>query len=166
MPDNAMKAKGDRLRRNRKALLILVSLTLTAAAAAQNQAAVDPSLPPPPHEKQVHLKHILVIGQTKGFEHDSVSDGMVAIYNMGRESGLWETVLRTDTELITKKELSKNAKNLDYFDAIVFASTTGELDLDDGQKKDMMSFIKEDGKGFVGITRRWIRTTSGRNTAR
>src|SRR4029078_10056067 len=76
---------------------------------------------------------------------------MVAIYNMGHETGLWETVLRTDTELITKKELSKNAKKLDYLDAIVFASTTGELDLDDGQKKDMMSFIKEDGKGFVGI---------------
>ena len=33
-----------------------------------------PSLPPPPHEKQIHLKHILVIGQTKGFEHDTASD--------------------------------------------------------------------------------------------
>jgi uncharacterized protein len=117
---------------------------------AQN-VAVDPSMPPPPHEKKIVLKHVLVIGETKGFEHDSVTDAMAAIYNMGRETGLWETVLRTDTELITKKELSKNAKNLDYFDAIVFASTTGELGLDDGQKKDMMSFIKEDGKGFVGI---------------
>jgi hypothetical protein len=32
-----------------------------------------------------------------------------------------------------------------------FASTTGELDMDAGQKQDFMSFIKEDGKGFVGI---------------
>ena len=30
-------------------------------------------------------------------------------------------------------------------------STTGELDLDDSQKKDILSFIKDDGKGFVGI---------------
>ena len=30
-------------------------------------------------------------------------------------------------------------------------STTGELDLDDNQKKDMMSFIKDNGKGFVGV---------------
>jgi type 1 glutamine amidotransferase len=128
--------------------LLLVS---TAIAAAQNQAAVDPSTPPVPHEKTIRLKHILVIGQTKGFEHDSISDGMVAIYNMGRESGLWDAVLRTDTELITKKDLGRNAKNLDYFDALVFVSTTGELDLDNAQKKDMMSFIKDDGKGFVGV---------------
>jgi hypothetical protein len=76
---------------------------------------------------------------------------MAAIYNMGRESGLWDATLRTDTELITKKNMERNTKNLDYFDALVFVSTTGELDLDDGQKKDMMSFIKDDGKGFVGV---------------
>lgn len=76
---------------------------------------------------------------------------MAAIYNIGHETGLWEAVLRTDTELITKKNLGRNAKNLDYFDALVFTSTTGELDLDDSQKQDMMSFIKNDGKGFVGV---------------
>lgn len=108
-------------------------------------------MPPPPRENKIHLKHILVVSQTKGFEHDSITPGMAAIYNMGRESGLWEAMLRTDVELITKKDLSRNTKNLDYFDALVFLSTTGELDLDDSQKKDMMSFIKEDGKGFVGI---------------
>ena len=129
----------------------LVFLFLPILAAAQNQPAVDPSLPPPPHEKQVRLKHILVIGQTKGWEHDSISDGMVAIYEMGRESGLWDAMLRTDVGSITKKKLDKNAKNLDYFDAIVFVSTTGELDLDDTQKADMMSCIKDDGKGFVGV---------------
>src|ERR1700740_1178943 len=105
-------------------------------------------MPPPPHAKQIHLKHVLVIAQTKGFEHDSVSPAMAAIYNMGEQSGLWDTMLRTDTELLTKKDLGRNAKNLNYFDLIVFASTTGELDMDDSQKADMMSFIKDDGKGF------------------
>ena len=140
------------MRRTRMAVLpcLLLSL-LTSLSAAQNQAGTAASTPPPPNEKKIHLKHILVIGQTKGFEHDSVSPGMVAIYNMGRESGLWEAMLRTDTELITKKSLERNAKNLDYFDALVFVSTTGELDLDDSQKKDMMSFIRDDGKGFVGV---------------
>jgi len=132
-------------------LLFLSLPILLTFTAAQDQPAVDSSVPPPPHAKQIHLKHILVISQTKGFEHDSISDGMAAIYNMGRDSGLWDTTLRTDTELITKKDLGRNAKNLDYFDALVFVSTTGELDLDDSQKKDMMSFIKEDGKGFVGV---------------
>ncbi len=136
----------------RIALLLLLSFSvLTGFTAAQNQPSVDPSLPSPPHEKKIHLKHILVIGQTKGFEHDSVPDGMAAIFNMGRESGLWDATLRTDVELITKKDLQRNTKNLDYFDALVFVSTTGELDLDDSQKADMMSFIKNDGKGFVGV---------------
>jgi len=140
----------DRLRHIRIAICLFLPL-LTAFAVAQNQPAVDPSLPPPPHEKTIHLKRVLVISQTKGFEHDSITDAMVAIYTMGRESGLWEATLRTDTELITKKPMERNAKNLDYFDALVFVSTTGELDLDDSQKKDMMSFIKDDGKGFVGV---------------
>jgi uncharacterized protein len=107
--------------------------------------------PAPPSAKQVHLKHVLVIGETKGFEHDSISAAMDAVYTMGKESGLWDTEMRTDTELLTKKDLGRNSKNLTYFDAIVFASTTGELDMDAGQKQDMLSAIKEDGKGFVGI---------------
>ena len=130
--------------------LVLLPFLLLLASFTFSQT--DSSLPPPPHPKQIYLKHILVVGQTKGWEHDSVTDGMAAIYNMGHESGLWEAMLRTDTELITKKDLGgRNTKNLNYFDAIVFVSTTGELDLDDGQKADMMSFIKDDGKGFVGV---------------
>jgi uncharacterized protein len=98
------------------------------------------------------MARVLVVAQTNGFEHDSVPDAMAAVYRMGHDSRLWETTLRTDTENITKKDLKKgNFKNLNYFDAIVFASTTGELDLTDDQKADMMSFIKDDGKGFVGI---------------
>jgi uncharacterized protein len=139
------------LRRPRWLFLSLFLLGTNALITAQIPPGVDPSMPAPPREKKVHLKHILVISQTKGFEHDSVTPAMVAIYNMGRESGLWEAMLRTDVELVTKKDLSRNTKNLDYFDAIVFVSTTGELDLDDSQKKDMMSFIKDDGKGFVGV---------------
>ena len=105
-----------------------------------------PSVPP-----KGRVAHVLVVAQTKGFEHDSVPDAMANIYKMGHDSGLWETVLRTDTELLTKKDLGRNSKNLGYFDALVFASTTGELDLTDDQKADMMSFIKTDGKGFVGV---------------
>ena len=153
--------------RNARNLLFLVPslLILVAVTCAQNQAAGNPAVPPPshppvavsplvappPHAGEVHLKHILVISQTKGWEHDSIPDGMAAIYNIGHDSGLWDTVLRTDTELITKKDLGRNAKNLNYFDALVFVSTTDELDLDDSQKQDMMSFIKNDGKGFVGV---------------
>ena len=132
------------------ALISAAALLLCASGNAQT-AAVPGSWPPAPHAKPTHLKHVLVVSQTKGFEHDSISAAMVAIYTMGKESGLWDTELRTDTELLTKKDLKNNAKNLNYFDVVVFASTTGELDLDDSQKADFLSFVKEDGKGFVGI---------------
>ncbi len=132
---------------------VCLSLALLAAPVLvqAQQLPPNPLLAPAPHVKQIHLKHVLVIGETKGFEHDSVSAAMAAIYNMGQESGLWDTMLRTDTELLTKKDLQRNTKNLNYFDAVIFASTTGELDMDASQKQDLMSFIKEDGKGFVGI---------------
>ncbi|GAC1644782.1 MAG: hypothetical protein NVS9B15_02090 [Acidobacteriaceae bacterium] len=121
------------------------------SSSSQQPKSTNPLVPPNPTTKQIHLKHVLVIGQTKGFEHDSVSAAMVAVYTMGQETGLWDTTIRTDTELLTKKDLKRNTKNLMYFDAVVFASTTGELDMDPSQKQDMISFIKEDGKGFVGI---------------
>jgi hypothetical protein len=118
-----------------------------AALAVLGSAALLPQ----PAAAQSPKKHILVIGETKGFQHDSIPNAMATVFRLGHESGLWDAYLRTDCQLITKKKLDSNAKNLSYFDAIVFASTTGELNMDDSQKADMMSFIKEDGKGFVGI---------------
>jgi hypothetical protein len=131
---------------------VLIGLAMLGQSGrAHAQSAANGATPPPPHAKEIHLKHVLVIGQTKGFEHDSVSAAMAAIFDMGKESGLWDTTMRTDTELLTKKDMKNNAKNLNYFDVLIFASTTGELDMDSGQKQDMLSFIKDDGKGFVGI---------------
>ncbi len=135
--------------------LRFVALALAAligfGKVAEAQAGGVEAVPPPPHAKTIHVKHVLVIGQTKGFQHDSVSAAMDAIYRMGKESGLWDTEMRTDTELLTKKEIPRNGKNLNYFDVLVFASTTGELEMDASQKQDMLAFVKEDGKGFVGI---------------
>jgi uncharacterized protein len=132
-------------------LAVIGFVVVLQGSRAGGQTTTNDAVPPPPHAKQIHLKHVLVIGQTKGFEHDSISPAMAAIYNLGKESGLWDTTMRTDTELLTKKDLKRNAKNLNYFDVLVFASTTGELEMDTSQKQDMLSFIKEDGKGFVGI---------------
>ena len=68
----------------------------------------------------------------------------------GKETDLWDTYIRTDTQLITKKKLEGNAKNLDYFDAVIFY-TTGELPLDDEQKASLLSFVRTEGKGFIGV---------------
>jgi len=95
-------------------------------------------------------KHLLVIGEEKGYRHDAVSHAMATIERLGRESGLWDTVIRTDTEPLTKKKLEFNAKNLNDFDAVLFY-TGGNLEMDDEQKAALLSFVHDDGKGFVGV---------------
>jgi len=142
------------------------ALTLAVGSLAlysSRAKAQPPAVKMPPGR----MAHVLVISQTKGFEHDSIPDAMSNIWRMGHDTKLWEATLRTDTELITKKDIKeRNVKNLNYFDALIFASTTGELDLTDDQKSDMMSFIKDDGKGFVASTPLPTQIISGRNMAK
>jgi hypothetical protein len=120
------------MRRSFTAILLLV---LTASAWAQRPAQAR--------------RKILAIGQVKGFQHDATSHGLATIWKIGQETGLWDTYIRTDTQTITKKKLSGNAKTLDYFDAVIFY-TTGELDLTEEQKADLLTFVKDDGKAFLG----------------
>lgn len=95
-------------------------------------------------------RNLLFIGQAKGYQHESISTAMATLYNLGHSSGLWNTYLRTDCTAITKKPLKWEAKNLQAFDAVVFF-TDGELDMDASQKEDLLSFVRDDGKGFIGI---------------
>src|SRR5208283_2845553 len=132
----------------RPALLIACAGSLLTFGFAQAQPAAAPRPATPPARVK---KRILVVGQTHGYQHDSVPAAMASIWKWGHETGLWDAYLRTDTELLTKKKLEANAKTLPDFDAVVFASTTGEMDLDDQQKADLLSFVREDGRGFVGI---------------
>jgi type 1 glutamine amidotransferase len=119
-------------RRIRYVLVVLVSLGVVRAAFAQEK------------------KRLLVVGQSKGYQHDSISTAMATLYNLGRSSGLWDTYFRTDCGAITKKPLKWGAKNLDAFDAVAFF-TDGELDMDESQKADLLSSVRDDGKGFIGI---------------
>lgn len=121
------------MRRFRHILAIALVLVVAGSAAA------------PPKKRR-----LLVIGQAKGYQHESISTAMVTLYNLGRASGEWDTYFRTDCTAITKKPLKWGAKNLNDFDAVVFF-TDGDLDMDDSQKADLLSFIRDDGKGFLGI---------------
>ncbi|HEY6765966.1 MAG TPA: ThuA domain-containing protein, partial [Candidatus Sulfotelmatobacter sp.] len=61
------------MRLTRLALIRFLILPILATlACAQDQPGVDPSVAPAPHAKQIHLKHVLVMGQTKGWEHESI----------------------------------------------------------------------------------------------
>jgi len=81
-----------------------------------------------------------------GTQHDSVSRALATIDRLGEQSGLWDTYIRTDSDVITKKQIS--GKNLNSFDAIFFYGVR-EIALTPDQRADLLSFVKEDGKGFV-----------------
>jgi type 1 glutamine amidotransferase len=116
--------------------LLIVAVALSTLSVAQSAAP--------------QKKHVLVIGEEKGYRHESVSHAMATIERLGRETGLWDTTLRTDTEALTKKKLEYNAKNLNSFDVVLFF-TGGTLEMDAQQKSDFLSFVHDDGKGFIGI---------------
>ncbi len=107
-------------------------------------------LPPSGTHAAATKKHLLAIGEEKGYRHESVSHALATIERLGRESGLFDTTIRTDTEALTKKKLEYNAKTLNDFDAVLFY-TGGTLEMDDQKKADFISFIHDDGKGFIGI---------------
>jgi uncharacterized protein len=107
-----------------------------------------------------HRKRILAIGDVhrKNYQHDAVSHALSTMERLGRTSGIYDTYIRTDIQLLTKHPIEFAEKstvtgdhylNLNDFDAIFFYGI-GELELTDQQKADVLSFIRDDGKGFVG----------------
>src|SRR6202161_3435867 len=81
---------------------------------------------------QAAPKKILAWGDTTtAYQHDSISHALATIERLGRESGAFETYIRTDSQWVIKHPLAegvRNDRNLDYFDAIVFMGTGDNLD--------------------------------------
>ena len=111
--------------------------------------AILPALHAP---AQTPRKRVLAWADTiTGYQHDSVSHAVAVLERLGRESGAFDTYIRTDSQAITKQpipEPAKNTRNLTYFDAIFYIGTGDNLNAE--QKRDLLSFIHDDGKGFVG----------------
>ena len=139
------------------AVLIVGCAHAQVPDAAPAAPAVRPQGPPDPYEGR---KKLLVVADVQtGFHHNSISHAMATIEQMGRESGFYVAFLRTDSQLITSEPIvgvgaryagrQINARNLDYFDAIFFLGS-GEGTLTDQQKADLLAFVHDDGKGFIG----------------
>jgi type 1 glutamine amidotransferase len=128
-----------------KSILLLTSLLALFAC-----WLTPPSSPTKAQSTAPAKKRLLVVGEEKGYRHESVTHAMATIERLGHETGLWDTTIRTDTEILTKTKLEYNAKNLNDFDAVLFF-TGGELEMTPQQKADFLSFVHDDGKGFIGI---------------
>src|SRR4051812_1661129 len=87
-------------------------------------------------------------------QHDSVSHALAVIERLGYESGAYDTYIRTDSNIISKHPLMTDGKpasggpSLANVDAIFFLGHR-DVQLDAQQKTDLLSFVKDDGKGVV-----------------
>src|SRR5262249_5329651 len=87
-------------------------------------------------------------------QHDSVSHALAVIERLGYESGAYDTYIRTDSNIISKHPLMTDGKpasggpSLANVDAIFFLGHR-EIQLDAAQKADLLSFVRDEGKGFV-----------------
>jgi uncharacterized protein len=119
------------------------------ADVAKMEAALPAKAPAQP---QKH-RQVLAFGHCgeRGFVHSSIPLACETIKEMGKKTGAWDTVISFDPADFT-------AEKLKGFDAIVLCSTTANF-LDDPSDKRatdqrraaLMSFVKEDGKGILGI---------------
>ncbi len=107
-------------------------------------------------------KRLLIWADTRNgvSQHDFTSHAMAVIERMGYESGLWDTFIRTDSEIISyqpQKTAGPDGKaqggasggpSLNNVDAI-FSLAHREAPLSDAQKADLFKFVRDDGKGFI-----------------
>ena len=85
---------------------------------------------------------VLMVTATAGFRHDSIGAATEALRSMAAESG--------DFAVTPTEDLSAlSASNLNNYDVLFFALTTGELPLTADQKTAILAFV-QGGKGFMG----------------
>lgn len=124
---------------------------------------ITAELPGEAYAKPAKPRKLLVFSVTNGFRHASIATGKLALTEMGRKTGAFETVISDDLA-------NFEADKLAGFDAVCFLSTTMEVFLpakgvldkmtpeqkaeakvrETRLKANLMDFIKK-GKGFVGI---------------
>ena len=148
------------MRASRRSLSVLsaafVAASLLVAGVALAQGPPGPGGPRQPQKPT--RKQLLVWCDVSGGGgyHESISRAMAVLERMGKETGLFDATLRTDSQLITKQRVTVNAdgrdwpvgRNLDWFDAIFFCGMR-EVPITDQQFADLMAFVRDDGKGFV-----------------
>lgn len=132
-------------------------VAVTAIALLSSRLILGAQAPAP----RTFSRHVLAWADVRnGYQHDSITHALSVIERMGWESGAYDTIIRTDSQSITKREILFKtgtgiatgeqflARNLNYFDAIFFFGVR-EIDLTKEQREDVLSFVRDDGKGFV-----------------
>ncbi|MFJ1748096.1 ThuA domain-containing protein [Streptomyces sp. NPDC088116] len=86
-------------------------------------------------------KRVLVFSRTGGFRHDSIPEGIAALKELGRTTGI--------TVDATEEPGQFTTNNLARYDAVVFLSTTGDV-LNSEQQKAFENYVATGG-GYMGV---------------
>ena len=87
-------------------------------------------------------------------QHDSTSHALAVIERLGYESGVYDTYIRTDSNIIANKPLmttgqpASGGPSLANVDAIFFMGHR-DVPLDAQQRAELAAFVHDQGKGFV-----------------
>jgi type 1 glutamine amidotransferase len=87
-------------------------------------------------------------------QHDSTSHALAVIERLGYESGAYDTYIRTDSNIISRTpkrttgEAASGGPTLANVDAIFFLGHR-DVPIDEEQKKELLAFVRDDGKGLV-----------------
>jgi len=87
-------------------------------------------------------------------QHDSTSHALAVIERLGYESGVYDTYIRTDSNIIATKPLmttgqpASGGPSLANVDAIFFMGHR-DVPLDAQQRTELAAFVHDQGKGFV-----------------
>ncbi len=92
-------------------------------------------------KENVEKINVLVFSKTNGFRHQSISNGVKCMWELGKEHH-WNVTATEDSTLFNDEFLSK-------FDVVVWLNTTQNV-LNDEEQAAFERFFNS-GKGFVGI---------------
>jgi len=100
-------------------------------------------------------KRVLAWADTRNgvAQHESIGHALSVIERLGYETGMWDTFIRTDSNVIanapkrTDGSPASGGPSLSNVDAIFFMGHR-EVPLDEAQKAELLQFVK-DGHGFV-----------------
>jgi type 1 glutamine amidotransferase len=133
-------------------LIVAVATALAFSARGQGRGGGQPADPWP------GMKKLLAVADVQsGYHHDSISHALATVERIGRDSKTFATMIRTDSQLITHSQIKGqgryegrdvNARTLNFYDAI-FMLPSGYGTMSEDQKKELLAFIHDDGKGLI-----------------
>ncbi len=112
--------------------------------------AMDDAVPTKAYATPKKPRKVLVLCKAAGFVHSSIPLAAAAVKEIGERTGAWSTTITYDPADI-------NAQNLQQYDLVFLASTTGQF-LDDPNNKELtaerrqalLNFVRS-GKGLAGV---------------